>query len=140
MRTLALIAGAAAISATAALALPASATPAAPTLPLVIDQQANNIETVAQRRIIRRHYDRRFHGPRYRFRHGNYRYRYGGWWYASPWWYAGPTVGLTIAPGVAYGGSDAHVEWCLDRYRSYDPESDTFLGYDGYRHPCNSPY
>jgi hypothetical protein len=32
------------------------------------------------------------------------------------------------------------VHWCLNRYRSYDPSSDTFLGYDGYRHRCNSPY
>ena len=38
------------------------------------------------------------------------------------------------------GGSSAHVHWCLNRYRSYDPSSDTFLGYDGYRHRCNSPY
>jgi hypothetical protein len=44
MRTLALIAGAVAISAAAALALPASATPAAPTVPLLADQQASNIE------------------------------------------------------------------------------------------------
>jgi hypothetical protein len=38
-----------------------------------------------------------------------------------------------------YGGND-HVQWCLNRYRSYDPRSDTFLGYDGHRHVCNSPY
>jgi hypothetical protein len=33
-----------------------------------------------------------------------------------------------------YGGRS--VEWCLHHYRSYDPESGTYLGYDGYRHPC----
>ncbi|HTQ81830.1 MAG TPA: BA14K family protein [Pseudolabrys sp.] len=26
--------------------------------------------------------------------------------------------------------------WCARRYRSYDPASGTFLGLDGYRHPC----
>jgi hypothetical protein len=38
----------------------------------------------------------------------------------------------TVAP--AYGGGD--VEYCMRRYRSYDPRSGTFLGYDGLRHPC----
>jgi hypothetical protein len=43
-----------------------------------------------------------------------------------------------------YGGYDGygggHVEYCLDRYRSYDPETNTFMGYDGYQHECISPY
>jgi hypothetical protein len=26
--------------------------------------------------------------------------------------------------------------YCMQRYRSYDPASGTFLGYDGIRHPC----
>lgn len=35
------------------------------------------------------------------------------------------------------GGSWArHVDRCLARYRSYDPRSDTYLGYDGYRRDC----
>jgi hypothetical protein len=56
----------------------------------------------------------------------------------------GPSFGFSfIIPSVTLGlggGSSAHVHWCLNRYRSYDPSSDTFLGYDGYRHRCNSPY
>ncbi|MBI1202107.1 MAG: BA14K family protein [Rhodopseudomonas sp.] len=28
------------------------------------------------------------------------------------------------------------VDYCMRRYRSYDPRSGTYLGYDGYRHPC----
>ena len=28
------------------------------------------------------------------------------------------------------------VEYCMRRYRSYDPRSGTYVGYDGYRHPC----
>lgn len=31
---------------------------------------------------------------------------------------------------------DSHVSRCLDRYASYDPSSDTFIGYDGYEHRC----
>ncbi|MGA7071688.1 BA14K family protein, partial [Bradyrhizobium sp.] len=26
--------------------------------------------------------------------------------------------------------------YCAQRYRSYDPASGTYLGYDGLRHPC----
>jgi hypothetical protein len=39
------------------------------------------------------------------------------------------------APGgyVAPGGD---VAYCAQRYRSYDPASGTYLGYDGLRHPC----
>ncbi|MCF8477765.1 MAG: BA14K family protein [Pseudolabrys sp.] len=28
------------------------------------------------------------------------------------------------------------VQYCLSRFKSYDPYSGTYLGYDGYRHPC----
>lgn len=37
--------------------------------------------------------------------------------------------------GGGYGWN-AHVARCAARYRSYDPYSDTYLGYDGYRHYC----
>jgi hypothetical protein len=38
------------------------------------------------------------------------------------------------APGPVYGGdADAY---CFSRFKSYDPASGTYLGYDGYRHPC----
>ena len=92
-------------------------------------------------------YNRRWHGDRYRYRHGGYRHYHNGYYYASPWWLlTAPLVaGAVIAPRVydygyndGYGGG--HVQWCLNRYRSYDPRSNTFLGYDGYRHECNGPY
>jgi len=43
-----------------------------------------------------------------------------------------------------YGNDDGYVSanagadpaYCTQRYRSYDPASGTFLGYDGQRHPC----
>jgi len=37
------------------------------------------------------------------------------------------------APGSAPGQDTAY---CMQRYRSYDPASGTYLGYDGIRHPC----
>ncbi len=33
-----------------------------------------------------------------------------------------------------------HVAWCLDRYRTYDPHSDTFVGKGYHRYRCRSPY
>ena len=55
-------------------------------------------------------------------------------------------LGAAIANDGYHGGygndydyqyADDHVALCSARYRSYDPASDTFLGYDGYRHYCN---
>jgi hypothetical protein len=46
--------------------------------------------------------------------------------------------GYVVAPGggyVAPGGDD--VTSCAARFRSYDPASGTYLGYDGLRHPCS---
>ena len=39
-----------------------------------------------------------------------------------------------VAVVPAQGGGDA--SYCAQRYRSYDPASGTYLGYDGQRHPC----
>ena len=56
---------------------------------------------------------------------------YGGSAYDYDDGYAeGPVV--QVAPG---GGGD-DVAYCMQTYRSYDPRSGTYLGNDGYRHPC----
>ena len=64
---------------------------------------------------------------------------------------AGAIIGGALAapyygPGYAYSPGYVEVEpavpagyataYCMQRYRSYDPASGTFLGYDGLRHPC----
>jgi hypothetical protein len=46
-------------------------------------------------------------------------YYYGG----GPYYYYGPPAGSAVA-------------YCLRRFKSFDPRSGTYLGYDGYRHPC----
>ena len=38
---------------------------------------------------------------------------------------------------VKYYGYNSHVAKCFAKYKSYDPETDTYLGYDGYRRYCN---
>ena len=50
---------------------------------------------------------------------------------------AGAIIGLAagaIAANAAAGNNA--VAYCSQRFRSYDPRSGTYLGYDGYRHPC----
>ena len=93
----------------------------------------------AERRADRRNwrYNRARHGDRFRSRRGSHRHYYDGWWYASPFW-----LGVVAAPSYAYGTSysSAHVEWCYDNYRSYSAQTDSYLGYDGYYHRCDSPY
>ena len=53
---------------------------------------------------------------------------------AAPYYY-----GPAYPPPPAYYAPpppDDAVAYCMQRYRSYDPNSGTFLGYDGRRHPC----
>jgi len=40
---------------------------------------------------------------------------------------------VAVAPAPS-GGDD--VAYCMQTYRSYDPRSGTYMGNDGYRHPC----
>ncbi len=44
------------------------------------------------------------------------------------------------APAYHSGWSQAHVQWCYGRYRSYNAETNTFTGYDGIQRACVSPY
>jgi hypothetical protein len=62
----------------------------------------------------------------------NYYYGPGPYYYGppGPYYYGPPAPAYYDAPP-----GDA-VAYCARRYRSYDPRSGTFLGNDGYRHPC----
>jgi hypothetical protein len=50
-------------------------------------------------------------------------------YYNAPYYYPGPGYAYEPVP------SDA-VAYCLQRFRSYDPATGTYVGYDGRRHPC----
>lgn len=66
------------------------------------------------------------YGPRY------YGYYYGG----PPPLFYGPRV--YYPPGY-YGPMVGRSDWmsyCFSRYRSFDPATGTYMGYDGRRHPC----
>ena len=66
---------------------------------------------------------------------------------ASSYGYYDPgyDAGYAVDPGyyddggvvaVAPQGDDDPVAYCMQTYRSYDPRSGTYLGFDGLRHPC----
>ena len=75
----------------------------------------------------------RVHCGRSRHRHSRYVHRYGGWWYSRPWW-------VVTVPSYGYGHYDRHVAYCLRKYRSYDPRTDTYIAYSGRVRRCVSPY
>jgi hypothetical protein len=58
---------------------------------------------------------------------------------ASRPYYYGPGYAYDDGPDYAYEpaytGGDAEA-YCMSRFKSYDPGSGTYLGYDGDRHPC----
>jgi BA14K-like protein len=98
-----------------------------------------------QRRAAR--WDRRLHGDRCRYRAGDCRYYRSGYYYRTPWWTlplvgAGVVIGSTIDnDGPIYGRrGNRHIAWCEDRYRSYNPRTNTWISNSGAERECNSPY
>jgi BA14K-like protein len=94
------------------------------------------------RRFDRKRFDRR-HGrfddddgrrhKRFRHKRGRFVHFFNGWWYDEPWWSYD-----TAYVGADYG--DAHVQWCINHYRSYNPDNNTFVSYGGEIRECVSPY
>jgi hypothetical protein len=60
---------------------------------------------------------------------------YGGPGYAPGYYDDGYADDGAVAVAPAPGGDDS-IAYCMQTYRSYDPRSGTYLGNDGYRHPC----
>lgn len=97
---------------------------------------------VAPRAYAGRYYNRRYYNRPYAT-YGRPYYRgayYGGSYY--PYGYGaaaatGALVGAAIASPAVTGsvGSNASA-YCAQRYRSYNPATGTFTGYDGRQHRC----
>ena len=88
-------------------------------------------------------------GDRCRERRGDCRHFHRGYYYKTPWWTFPLVIGGAFANDPyydddgyeGYGGmSSRHVEWCMDRYRSYNPRTNTWVSYSGVVHQCDSPY
>ena len=56
--------------------------------------------------------------------------------YEAPPWFWSDQYDSNIQIVGYPGGGDESVAYCMQTYRSYDPRSGTYLGNDGYRHPC----
>ncbi len=65
---------------------------------------------------------------------GSYAY-YGGGYYDDPYYYGDSYYDEPSVAVVPDSGGDS-AAYCAQRFKSYDPASGTYLGYDGQRHPC----
>ena len=93
-------------------------------------------------RRMRRDWNRHRDGNRCSRRFGDCRHFHNGYYYETPWWTLPLIIGGTIAANN-YDDDDygsLHVEWCLDRYRSYNPRTNLWVAYSGRVYECNSPY
>jgi hypothetical protein len=109
-------------------------------------------------RFIERYYSERGHDDEYwRWRNNRHRWRdddYRRWYNRHEHDFddedlaaglfgfaAGALIGSAVsganrpaAPGIV--NNHEWLAYCSNRYRSFDPASGTYLGYDGQRHPC----
>jgi hypothetical protein len=60
-------------------------------------------------------------------------YAYNG--YGDNGYYDNADAGYIADPGYVVS-NNVDPAYCAQRYKSYDPASGTYLGYDGLRHPC----
>lgn len=79
----------------------------------------------------------------HRYRHYGYGYGYGYGYpdYGDGYYDDSAAAGIVgLAAGALVGSALSHRSYgggyCASRFRSYDPRSGTYLGYDGRRHPC----
>ena len=141
-----LLASALAFCAAIAAGAPASAAPVNGLTASIAAPQTSAAGLLPVEQVAQRRYNRNRHGHRHRARRGRHVHFYQGYWYAVPWWLGAAAVAAPYyaAPDYydaepSYAGGD-HIQWCLNRYRSYNPRTDTFRGYDGLDHRCVSPY
>ena len=126
----------------------ASAAALQPFHPLAQSQQIANDGMVqlaqSKRERMRDRWDRKRDGDRCSRRDDRCRHYHRGRYYETPWWTLPLIIGGSIAANnyddYDGGYGNRHVEWCLDRYRSYNPRNNTWVSYSGNVNQCNSPY
>ena len=95
---------------------------------------------VRERQSAGDRWDRRRHGDRCRYRYGGCRHYYRGYWYRTPWWSIAAVPLIVGGAVIASSHGSAHVAWCHDHYRSYNPRTNTWVSYSGEVRVCVSPY
>jgi hypothetical protein len=78
-------------------------------------------------------YRRGYYGGRRYYRGRGYRRGYGGAAVAAG--VIGLAAGAAIASSARSSGYRTR-SWCAQRFKSYNPRTGTYLGYDGRRHAC----
>ncbi|MBN8868241.1 BA14K family protein [Shinella sp. PSBB067] len=123
-----------------ALALTSIVPAQAITFPQVPVPAASSVEKVQYRYDRReRRAERHWHGHRgYRYQRPGYRRHSDGWWYPLAAFGLGAAIGGAINSQPRAG--NAHVNWCVNRYRSYRAYDNTFQPNNGPRKQCLSPY
>ena len=142
--------------------VPAQAMPIVPAAPVApqADNGIVNVQYWRERGYNRGYGDRWYGGHRgYRDYRPGYR-RHNGYWFPLAAFGAGAIIGGALSqprevyrpvpeyrPRPVYreyrpvgSMSQAHVNWCYGRYRSYDARTNTFQPYNGPRQACYSPY
>jgi BA14K-like protein len=91
-------------------------------------------------------------GPQAQRYSDGYNYSYNNRYYRDDFW-PGQVAGNVVGGAIGTAGAIAtapframtennsyamapNASYCAQRYRSYDPGSGTYMGYDGRRHPC----
>ncbi|MFN4142922.1 BA14K family protein [Aestuariivirga sp.] len=94
----------------------------------------------SDRRKMRKSWDRKRDGDRCRSRNDRCRHYRHGYWYETPWWTLPLISGTIILDSVDRNYSSRHVNWCEDRYRSYNRRTNTWVSYGVAIRQCISPY
>lgn len=94
------------------------------------------------RRSDRRRDFRRDNRRGYYNGHRGYRERRRGYRYHNGFWFplAAFATGAIIGGAAQARPGGSHVQWCINRYRSYRTSDNTFQPYNGPRRQCVSPY
>lgn len=116
-------------------------------IPLTVEKQSHNAAINVQYRERRNHYraSRNHYRPRHydrRYDRRHYNRRHSG--NAAAGIIGGLAAGAIISGMVNQNyrapAGNSHINWCLNKYRSYDPSSNTYQPFNGPRRYCNSPY
>lgn len=139
-----------ALGLSAAMVAPVQAAPRWIPVPAVKAETGQNPILVDRRdrRGFYRKNGRHYYNGHRGFRKHRRGYRkHNGWWFPPAAFALGTILGAQSRPPErgqwaprGRGFSREHYRWCSDRYRSYDPRSNTFQPYHGPRRPCRSPY
>ena len=103
--------------------------------PAVSGAQNQNIVLAIHKHHWRRHSGVSI-GLGFPFLFGGYGYRP----YYDDYYYGGGYGGYYPYGGYVVPSGGSHVRYCLNRYRTYNPRTNLFVGYDGEFHRCRSPY